>query len=56
MDRKAQTHETTEQIRQWFADSPDVHMNKFAIGKPARKQTVYLIFAEGLADSKPINE
>lgn len=39
-----------------FADSADVHMDRYELGKPDHGQIVYLIYAEGLTDAKPINE
>jgi len=56
MEHNRQEASGTEQIRQMFANSADVHVDKYALGKQGHERIVYLIYAEGLADTKPINQ
>lgn len=47
---------SAEKLAELFRKSADVKTEKFEMGEEGRGQTVYLTYAEGLAESKQINQ
>lgn len=47
---------TEEGLRQLFDKCADINIHQYQLGEPAYSQTVILVYCEGLADTKQINQ
>lgn len=57
IEEGAGTEKITEQhLRETFADSADVHVQKYRFGSEKNEQPILLLFCEGMTDTKQINE